>query len=120
MTANKKRYQVMGDRKQMDGYRHLEQYKELKSTFLIGLLIYAAEIQKCLNLEVPGNPKGISIGNILENRSDWKALGKPLRPQVPFSLPHCPEAATIAKEGQKTGLGLNLNNLDLRHQASGR
>lgn len=71
MTANKKRYQVWGDRKQMDEYKHLEWYKLLKPTYLIKAKpIYAAELQKGSGLEASGTSEGVSTDSDWKNRSD--------------------------------------------------
>ena len=75
MTGNKKRYQVLGDRKQTDECEHLEQYKQLKPTYSIRTKsIYAAELQKGPDLKVPGTSEGISTHNDSKYRSDWKAF----------------------------------------------
>lgn len=71
MTANKKRYQVWGDRKQMDEYKHLEWFKLLKPIYLIKTKpIYAAELQKGSGLEASGTSEGISTDGDGKNRSD--------------------------------------------------
>lgn len=75
MTANKKRYQVWGDRKQMDECKHLEQYKLLKPTYLIKTKpIYATELQKGSGLETSGTSEGISADSDWKKRRDQKSL----------------------------------------------
>lgn len=125
MTANKKRYQVFGDRKQMDEYKHLEQYKWLKPTYLIKTKpIDIAELQRGSGQEAPGTSEGVSKDNAWKTEVVGRLSKEPLDPKFYNPNRGCPETAPppLWQKKQKVAFwtGSFQDYTDSGHQATPR